>query len=265
VNNAELVLALDAGVLTLTLNRPEKRNALSWALINSFADAISDATDNRDVKVIVVTGAGSAFCAGADLVEIESLSPHPRKLRQMLHSWNEAFRAMERCPKPVLAAVNGVAIAGGLELALAADVIVASSAARFGDGHIIYGMVPGGGGSVRLPTAIGARRARWLMYTGVLLDSAQAERAGLVQLVVAERDFSEEVRATAVEMTSRSTVALSFMKRMTAERAVTDELLQFELEAAAHLLAGPHAREGLAAFRARRKPVFPDDASGWRS
>jgi enoyl-CoA hydratase/carnithine racemase len=214
---------------------------------------------------VVLTGSGRSFSAGADLIEVETVAPDPARFRVWLHAWSETFRAAELCGKPVIAAVNGAAMAGGLELALASDVIIASDRARFCDAHVRHGLVPGGGGTQRIPAAIGTRWARWLMYTGELIDAAKAERIGLVQMVVPDAKFSAEVREIARTMASRSSVALSFMKRMTASRLVTQEMLEMEIEAAAHIVAGPDALEGLAAFKEHRDPVFSAESRDWRS
>jgi enoyl-CoA hydratase/carnithine racemase len=252
------------GVLRITLNRPEQKNALDSALISALALALADADRDDGVRVIVMSGAGDAFCAGADLKEVEVAARDSATFRTWLRGWTDTFRAAETCSKPVIAAVNGVAVAGGLELALASDVIVASDRARFCDAHIRHGLVPGGGGTQRLPAAIGTRWARWMMYTGVTLDAAQAAAIGLVQLVVPAEQFETEIDDLARTMASRSAVALSFMKRMTASKMVSVDMLEMEAEVAAHLVAGPDAREGLIAFKEKRAPVFSSNLSNWK-
>jgi enoyl-CoA hydratase/carnithine racemase len=260
-----LLSDLDAGVMTLTLNRPDQHNALNSALITAIREGIRSAAADPAVRVVVMTGAGGSFCAGADLLEVEGVASEPARFRVWLHAWSETFRSLELCGKPVIACVNGAAMAGGLELALASDIIVASSRARFCDAHIRHGLVPGGGGTQRIPAAVGTRWARWLMYTGEVIDAAQAERIGLVQKVIAEEDFAQAVHEIAVTMARRSSVALSFMKRMTATRLVSQDMLDMEIEAAAHIVAGADAREGLVAFKERREPVFGMDGRDWKS
>jgi enoyl-CoA hydratase len=237
------------GVEWWTLNRPDKMNALSSGLIDELAAAAGAVRADRTARVVVVTGAGSSFSAGGDAARFSAL----------LGTWRAAFRELELLPLPVLAAVNGVAIAGGLELALACDLILASSDARIGDGHIRYGLVPGGGGSQRLPNAVGVRAARWLMYTGALLDAESARRLGLVQHVLHAEGFRTEVQAIAAAMAARSSAALASMKRMTRPRPVSDLDLQAELEEAARVVAGPDAQAGLQAFVAGQKPVFSQE------
>jgi enoyl-CoA hydratase/carnithine racemase len=248
------------GVEWWTLNRPQKMNALSSAgLVTALAEAARAVRADASARVVVVTGAGRAFSAGADLEEALAVAGEPGRFLALLETWRSAFRELELLPLPVLGAVNGLALAGGLELALACDLIVASTAARLGDGHIRYGLVPGGGGSQRLADAIGVRAARWLMYWGALLEAEPARQLGLVQQVLPAEGFRAEVQRIASEMVVRSSTALRFMKRMTRQRAVSDLDLQAELEEAARVAAGPDARAGLEAFVAREEPVFPTE------
>jgi enoyl-CoA hydratase/carnithine racemase len=246
---------LTDGVLALTLNRPNDMNALSSALVAALRTAIDEAALNPHVKVVIVTGEGRAFCSGADLIEAAEVAKSVEAFRAMVLPWRDTFTAIEQCSKPVIAAVNGIALAGGLELALACDLIVASEAARLGDGHIRYGLVPGGGASQRLPHAVGSRQARWLMYSGDVLDARQAESIGLVQKVFPAASFTADVHEIALRMARRSGMALAFMKRMSAPH-LSDDGLDLEIESAARVVTGADAREGLAAFAAKREPIF---------
>jgi enoyl-CoA hydratase/carnithine racemase len=245
------------GVLMLTLSRPADLNSLNGDLVRMLHSAIDKAGARDDIRVVVITGTGRAFCTGADLKEAGANVADAADFQAWLRPWKDCFAAFEACPKPVIAALNGITMAGGLELALACDLIVASDAARVGDGHATYGLVPGGGASQRLPDAVGVRMARWLMYTAALLSAEQAREIGLVQQVLPSEGFLDEVWALAESIAARSLPGLAFMKRMTASAQVTDEGLTAELEAAAHVICGPDAREGLAAFVAKRPPVFP--------
>lgn len=244
-------------VLVVTLDRPDQMNALSRGLIAELHAVIVDAAADESVHAIVLTGAGTAFSAGADLKEALVSVRDPAAFRSTIVTWRDAFRAIELCPKPVVAGLNGVTIAGGLELALACDVMVAARSARVGDGHIKYGLVPGGGGSQRLPDAIGTRAARWLMYTGKLLDAEASLELGLVQQVLDDDGFREQLIELALQLSRSSLPALAFMKRQTRSSAVTLESLDLEIEAAVHVVTGPDAKEGLEAFTERRAPRFP--------
>ena len=244
------------GVEWWVLDRPEQMNALSADLVAGIAAAARDARTDAAVRVVVITGSGRAFSAGADLKEARAALDRPSAFAALLGSWRATFRELELLPLPVIAALPGITLAGGLELALACDLMIASSAARIGDGHIRYGLVPGGGGSQRLADAIGARAARWLMYSGEVLDAETARAVGLVQKVVPADAFREEVQAVAGAMAARSSSALAFMKRMSRTRAVSDLDLQAELEGAVSVVTGPDAGAGLAAFVAGEEPVF---------
>jgi enoyl-CoA hydratase/carnithine racemase len=244
-------------VLVITLDRADQMNALSSGLIAELQEAIIDAATDDTVHAVVLTGSGPAFSAGADLKEALVAVRDPATFRATIISWRDAFRAIELCPKPVIAGLNGTTIAGGLELALACDVIVAARGAHIGDGHIKYGLVPGGGGSQRLPDAIGTRAARWLMYTGTLLDAEAARALGLVQHVIDDDTFRDDLIALALQLSRSSLPALAFMKRQTTSPAVTIDGLDLEIEAAVHVVTGADAKEGLAAFTERRAPRFP--------
>jgi enoyl-CoA hydratase/carnithine racemase len=245
-------------VLELSLNRPAQLNALNGALVDAIGRAAAAAGADDSVAAVLLTAQGRAFSAGADLLEArEQLAAGSATFRAGLDGWQRAFCALEECQKPVIAIVAGLAIAGGLELALSCDLIVATDRARLGDGHITYGLVPGGGGSRRLPDAIGSRAARWLMYTGELIDAHTALRLGLVQHVVPAAEADAWASQLAQALSQRSPAALAFMKRMTASGQVSRERLDHEVEAAVHVVTGPDALEGMAAFGEKRPPRFP--------
>jgi enoyl-CoA hydratase/carnithine racemase len=250
------------GVALLRLNRPDQMNALNGAMVDALGAAVVAADADPSVRVVVVTGAGSSFCAGADLIEAEAMTRDAAAFRGWLLGWKRSFDSLQTCRKPVIAALNGVTLAGGLELALSCDFIVASSRAKVGDVHANYGLVPGGGGSQRLTDAVGSRAARLLMYTGQILTADAAHALGLVQQVFEAESFDDDVRKLAEKMATRSAPGLAFMKRLSATSHVTDQGLQFEIEAAAHLVMAPDAREGLSAFRAKRTPQFTEVLDG---
>ena len=193
-----LLTAVEDGVAVLTLNRPEARNALSIALQGELIDAFRDAAKRDDIGVVILTGNGPAFCAGFDLKELSTgVGGGDGAGRQ-----NELADAIASCPKPVIGAINGFAITGGFELALACDLLVASSEARFADTHTRVGMVPGWGLSQRLPRLIGIGRAKELSLTGNFIDAATAERWGLVNRVVEPDELLPASRALAADMNS---------------------------------------------------------------
>ena len=175
---------------------------------------------------------------------------------EWLQLWRETFDSFEEFAGPVVACVDGPALAGGLEMSLACDLIVASEKAKLGDVHARYGLVPGGGGSQRLVDAVGVRLARWLMYTGELVSAQRALEMGLVQQVFAAESFEADVVAFLTRMAERSAPSTHFMKAMSRSSHVTAAGLDRELEEAARVVAGPDAMEGLAAFVERREPKF---------
>jgi enoyl-CoA hydratase len=198
----EILIERRDAVATITLNRPQVMNALSGALRRALGQTLSDMRDDEGVRVIVLTGAGDrAFSAGLDLKELENDISH-------LHSTGEGdpltnpVRAIENCGKPVIGAINGVAITGGFELALACDILIASANARFADTHGLVGLMPGWGLSQKLPRIIGLSRAKELSFTGRFLDAQTALAWGLVNRVMAPEALMSEARALAAQIAS---------------------------------------------------------------
>ncbi|MBI2168520.1 MAG: enoyl-CoA hydratase [Actinobacteria bacterium] len=191
---AEVVLTrTDDAVRTITLNRPEARNALNSEVMAAFADALDDAETDDAVSVIVLTGADPAFCAGLDLRELGSTAANLVGTGSVNAN---PFSVLWRMTKPVIGAVNGPAVTGGLEIALNCDLLVASDRARFADTHARVGALPGGGMTPLLPQAVGIRKAREMSFTGNFVDAAEALRLGLVNHVVPH----EQLLATALDL-----------------------------------------------------------------
>jgi enoyl-CoA hydratase/carnithine racemase len=248
------------GVLRLTMDRPDQMNALDTALVTALGDAVREANADSEVRVVHLTGSGRAFCAGADLAEAGELTEDGARFGAWLELWRATFDAIESSPKPVVALLNGLTLAGGLELALTCDFMIASSAAKVGDVHANYGLVPGGGGTQRLPDAIGTRHARWLMYTAAVLTADEALRIGLVQQVLPAERFDDDAWQLGLATARRSAPGIAFMKRMSANRGVDPRALDEEAAGAVRVVTGPDGREGLAAFKAKRTPVFTERA-----
>ncbi|HEY8216406.1 MAG TPA: enoyl-CoA hydratase-related protein, partial [Acidimicrobiia bacterium] len=173
----DTVTVLDAeGVRTITIDRPEARNAMTWAMRERIAQLFDGASADDAIDVVVITGVDASFSAGVDLKELRAQTGPVKRMNPTI--------AARRCAKPTIAAVNGVCVTGGLELALACDVIVASDQARFADTHAKAGLMPGWGMSAALPTAVGRRKAVELALTGTFIDANEALRIGLVTHVV---------------------------------------------------------------------------------
>jgi len=207
-----LLVERDEGVVTLTLNRPQARNALSTQLRRALVEAFTALQADPEVGAVVLTGAGSAFCAGLDLKELASQGAPGTG--ESVERGADVIAAMARVDRPILGAVNGVAVTGGFELALACDLLVGSPEARFADTHARVGILPGWGLSQKLPRLIGIQRAKLLSFTGNYLDAARAEQWGLLVQVVPAEELLPACRALAREMLSCVPEALRGYKRV---------------------------------------------------
>lgn len=243
-----LLVEREAGIALLTLNRPAAMNALSRALRRELAARFRALADDGEVGVVILTGAGRAFCAGLDLKELggETNADASGALREP----DDLIAAMRAYPMPIIGAVNGFAITGGFELALACDVLVASSAARFADTHARVGIVPGWGLSQLLPRRIGSSRARELSFTGNFLDAATAAAWGLVNRVCDPDDLIPQCRSLARDMLSCDRATLRAIKRVydEGERTTLGDALRLEARASAEHARGV-APEQVAARR----------------
>lgn len=251
------VLTQVAGrVATVTINRPEKRNALSQETRAGIIAALGQLERDPAVRVVIVTGAGDkAFIAGADIAEFEGRSPVDQ-YREM-GEWS-VYQAADRFPKPIIAAINGFCLGGGCELAMACDIRIAADTAKLGQPEINLGIIPGGGGTQRLPRLVGLGQAFRLLYTGDLIDAAEALRIGLVDQVVPAADLMTQVRALADKIAAKSPVALSLMKEAVraSVRSPLDDGLRQEITLFGLAFASEDKKEGIAAFLAKRTPEF---------
>lgn len=201
------------GVAVITLNRPEAMNALSRGLRTALVNALADATADPAIRAVVLTGAGErAFCAGLDLKELGTAGGMDGVVPDDPAA--DPAGAIEHCPKPVIGAINGVAITGGFELALACDFLIAADTARFADTHGRVGILPGWGLSQKLPRLIGLGRAKQLALTGNFIDAATAERWGLVNQVVPQTDLLPTALALAADIASAAPAMLTAYKRL---------------------------------------------------
>ena len=208
-----LLIEKNAGVATVTLNRPEAMNALSRALRAALHDAIAALSNDTDVSVLVLTGAGRAFTAGLDLKELGS-DPNGMGAANATGASENPVLAILECPKPIIGAINGVAITGGFEVALACDVLIASTNARFADTHARVGIMPGWGLSQRLSRVIGPYRAKELSLTGNFLDAQTACDWGLVNRVVAPEELMPTALKLAADMATIPAETLSLYKKI---------------------------------------------------
>jgi enoyl-CoA hydratase len=253
-----LAISRADAVTTLTIDRPEVHNALDSDVIDALASAVADAAADPAVRALVVTGAGAkAFSAGADLRELRAMDAD--RAHAVMSAGQAAFRAVERSAIPVIAAVNGVALGGGCELALAATFPVLSSKASLGLPEAGLGLIPGYGGTQRLPRAVGERVAGYLMLTGERIDAARAFELGLTPVPpVAPEDLLDTAHRIAETIASRGPRAVrSILQAMDVGRdAPLEAGLATETGLAALAIAGAESTEGISAFLDKRPPSF---------
>ena len=252
-----LLVERAGAVVTVRLNRPRALNALDAATLRELARAIREVRRDGGVRALVITGAGDkAFSAGADIVAMAAMSAAEGHAYSRLG--HEVLARLEALAIPVVAAVNGVALGGGLELALACDLIVASEKARLGQPETNLGLIPGFGGTQRLVRRIGLARARELIYLGRMISAEEALRLGLANRVVSHERLAEEAANLAAELAGRAPVALAQAKRATAVAADADleTGCRFETEAFGVTFATEDRVEGLKAFLEKRPPAW---------
>lgn len=242
----------------LTLNRPQAMNALSPGLMTQLAACLERARADAAVRAVVLTGAGRAFCAGADLIGLPHTGSLGETTRAFIDVATPVVNTIKTFPKPVIAAVNGLALAGGLELILACDLVVAASSARLGDAHANFGLVPAGGASVRLPRQIGSTRAKFLIMTGDFVQAEELQAAGLINLVVPVERLTAAVDELVAKLAAKSPRSLRIIKEMVDGGLALseDEAIVREADLAVAHCDSHDAREGVAAFAAKRTPHF---------
>ncbi|RJX15813.1 crotonase [Candidatus Bathyarchaeota archaeon] len=247
------------GVAKITLNRPEKLNSINKDVIQDLSLALEDIRKDENVRVVVITGAGDrAFSAGADISMLKEIKT-PVEARELIWSAVEkVIRAIENLEKPVIAAVNGLALGGGCELAMACDIIIASDKARFGQPEINLGVLPGWGGMSRLAMIVGFQKAKELVFTGDMISAEEAEKIGLVNKVVPAEKFNEAVDELVNKLLSKSPIALKLAKEAVNRGPGIDveAALARDRELFALSVSSEDAKEGLSAFLEKRKPVF---------
>ncbi len=250
-------LDTEQGIATLTVHRPEKLNALNAATIAEIGRAVQAARDDDAVRGLILTGAGEkSFVAGADIAELATMGPVTGV--RVSREGQDVFRGIERLGKPVIAAINGFALGGGLEIALACHLRIASSNARFGLPEVKLGIIPGYGGTIRLPRIVGRGRARELILTGEMIDAAEAYRIGLVNRVVEPTELREASLSLMRKIVDNGPIALALALESVAhgEATATDDGLLLESNLFGLLAATADMKEGMAAFLEKRKADF---------
>jgi enoyl-CoA hydratase/carnithine racemase len=245
---------VDGPALWLTLSRPDVLNSLTVDVVEQLNAGLDRAGASDEVRAVVVSGAGRAFCAGVDLKFAETVSS-TNEVREIL---GRLFARIETFPKPVIAAVNGLATGGGLELLLACDLAFAAESARIGDGHSNYGLLPGGGATVRLPRLVGRSRALEMFYSGELYPAALVAQWGLVNHVVADDQLPTAVNRFVETVAAKSPLSLARMKGLVNASAeqTKDTGLSLELTVSALHENSHDMSEGVSAFNQKRRPKF---------
>ena len=257
----QIAVRRDGSVVTITLNRPDKLNAMTGVMSDELLDVFTSVRDDDDARCIVVTGAGRGFCAGQDLTEFESAyraGDRPDIREHLEQSYHRLIPVVVATPKPVIAAVNGVAAGAGVSLAAACDIRIAAEKARFTQAFVKIGLIPDSGGTWLLPRIIGYARALELSITGEVIDVETALQIGLVNRVVSGDALEEEVSGLAARLAAMPTAAIGETKSLLRGAALLN------LEAALHAEAEAQARmgqtddhlEGVMAFAEKREPHF---------
>ena len=245
------------GIATITINRPEALNAINEETILEILSELDDAKRDENIRVVVITGAGDrAFSAGADIKMMKDADPV--KARELSRLGHRLSHEIEELEKPVIAAINGYALGGGLELAMACDIRIASENARLGQPEINIGLFPGWGGTQRLPRFVGKGLAKEMIFTGKMIDVRVAERTGLVNRVVPPDQLKSAVKELAMEIISKPPIAIKLAKELINSSLETNIKVGtvHESEAFGVIASTEDFKEGLTAFLEKRKPTF---------
>jgi enoyl-CoA hydratase/carnithine racemase len=248
-----------AGIATLTLDNPSRKNAFTMEMIDAWGAALGRAADDEAVRVVVLTGAGDAFCSGIDLSVLQAIEDTPLARKRMLtHGVHKVARAVEALDKPLIAAVNGVAVGAGLDMALMCDMRFAARSARLSEGYIKVGLVPGDGGGWLLPRLVGPAKALELLLSGEFVEADEALRIGMVNRVYEDDELQARTREFATTLCALSPVALAFIKRTVQQSASIDLRTSLDLISShmAVVQSTEDYREAQSAFKERRPGQF---------
>jgi enoyl-CoA hydratase/carnithine racemase len=259
-----IILKKENNIATLMLNRPERLNALTEQMMEEISAALEEVASDEEVRVLIITGAGRAFCAGADLKMEEGAekvftATHPEGIRQALReSIQRIIRRLKSLDIPTIAMVNGVAVGGGFDLALACDLRVGSESCRFRVGFTSIGLIPGGGGTWHLPRIVGVPKAAELLFADSVVEAREAERLGLLNRLVLEERLEEETLALASKIASGPPMAIRMAKLQLYQglKMDLDAALEFAAASQPILALSEDHKEGVLAFREKRAARF---------
>ena len=257
MNDSILLTEKEDGVMVITLNRPEVMNSFNWALLHAMEAKIAEIRFDPSIRVVIITGAGErAFCTGADLKERTTYTP--MQVKEYVFTIRNLFTAVEQLNKPVITAINGIALGGGTELALASDIRIASEAASMGLTETRLAVIPGAGGTQRLPRLVGKGKAKELIFTAKRIGAAEALSIGLVNQVCTPDTLMDACRQLAADICANGPIAIEQAKYAINYGMETDLSTGLSIESNAYWVCIPteDRLEGLAAFREKRNPVF---------
>lgn len=257
----DVIYTKKEGIATIVLNRPDKMNALSPGLFEGIFKSVEDAAGDGEIKVIIITGTGDSFCSGADVKAMAegALQQRPERPENVARVRRAPFAIQfQECPKPIIAAMNGVAVGVGLDLALSCDIRIASDKARFTVGYVRRGMVPAAGSAYVLPRLLGIDKALKVIWTSEMIDATEAERLGLVTMVVPHDELENATLELAEKIAKNPTLAVQSAKRAVYEGLSTDleTSLEFTMNIRQGLLGTKDFKESASAFIEKREPTF---------
>jgi enoyl-CoA hydratase len=248
-----LKIEQDKDITTVILNRPHVRNILDSGILTELENNLAELENDTETKVIIITGTDN-FCAGANIKEL--MEKHPVEAEAFSRLGHKVFNHIENMGKPVIAAVNGYALGGGCELAMACDIRIASENAKFGQPEVNLGLIPGFGGTQRLSRLVGIGRAKELIFTGRIIDVKEAETIGLVNKVVREEELLERSKEMALVLAQKSPLILKVAKNLINRNHDIKKALEMEIMDFSECFAAEDHMEGIKAFLEKRKPEF---------
>lgn len=251
-----VLYVVEKNIATITMNRPKSLNSMNDGLINGLHEALDKAVSDAEVRAIVLTGNGKAFCAGGDLSYLNGLAGTAEK-KAFIAKVGDVAKRITTIEKPVIAYVNGVTAGAGVNLMLACDLVYASSKARFGESFAKVGLIPDCGGLYFLPKAIGVHKAKELMFTGDLIDACTAKELGMLNHVYEDAELKDKVYEMAARLAASAPLAIGLTKKYLNNTALTlDEVLAIEETTQSLLMGTDDCKEGIAAFYEKRAPKF---------
>jgi enoyl-CoA hydratase/carnithine racemase len=255
----DLVYEVNGAVGLIRINRPAQLGAFTWPMLDKWAQALASARDDEAIRAVVLTGTGRGFCTGVDLVEMAAVESTPLARKRILTDRvHKVVRAVADLDKPLICAVNGLAVGAGMDMALMCDIRLAAESARFCEGYINVGLVPGDGGAYFLPRLIGVARALELLWTGETISAQEALELGIVSHVCADHDLLEAALELATRIAARSPIAVSMIKRAVYQSQTIDLRTSLDLISSHMGIVQSTAdyAEAMQAFRERRPGIF---------